>query len=142
MSNRGNPVEGDDDENGPAQTEDQLGHRILRKPRAREAQSFALYNRDEEFAADLIHLARNCLFQALSKRKGSVLSLPTTSAPTSTPSNRVYPALHSPLSTYSLFLSRASYQSQTVRFIGGLLSLSSPLLPRPALVLDYIPFVR
>ncbi|KAF9509492.1 hypothetical protein BS47DRAFT_149415 [Hydnum rufescens UP504] len=105
-----------------------LGHTILHKPAPREtAPTVPFYARDEEIALEIVRAAH---------RRGALYPLATCSQQDS------FSTSPGCFDSIRLFDDRAQHQSRVLKFIEGLVQLSSPLLPRPEIFVDYIPYVR
>ena len=104
--------------------DDMVGHDIVRKPLYREnACVIPHYSREDDMAIEVIARSREVF-----------LSHPLTTDQSQDTSNTAF-------SSSRLFADRAAYQAKALLFLERLLAASSPLLPRSAIFLDYVPWV-
>jgi hypothetical protein len=103
--------------------DDEIGHKLLLNPswECHRPEMLQFYNQDELISRSLVQRSR----QSLVARVGAVPVMKATSA----------------LQARALFRSHVAYQSRLVRAL-GIIPLSAPLLPRPAIFLDYLPWIR
>ncbi|KDQ21020.1 hypothetical protein BOTBODRAFT_27035 [Botryobasidium botryosum FD-172 SS1] len=108
--------------------DDELGYCGLLKPAPDEFRcGLAFYNSDDEMALEAAYMARRVYEetglggQVQASMDGSALV---------------------PFSTRTLYERRRAYQFQVVQFLDPHIAIDSPLLPRPAQVLDYVPYIR
>lgn len=125
-------------EDGP---DDEIGYRNLCKPPSADLQmvgGLSFYSRDEEIALEAVAVARGNLeakgLGAYYRRtatcqanNGDSLSVPA--FPVSWAFNRLAEA-------------RADHQRRLVAFVDEVVGIDVPLLPRPAMMLDYVPYIQ
>lgn len=139
-----------------ASADDELGYTLLAKPREKEeAVGVAWVERDECMAQEVVYCARRQLENGgLGKRlRRSLHNTPTDVDMTAQGTAQERGNFRTdPLSTFDegwrfnarrLALARAAFQT---RVVGGLdevpVVLSGPLLPRPGMTVDYLPWIR
>lgn len=107
--------------------DDTVGHHIVRKPQYREsARVLPRFSCENDMAIEVIARSRRLL---LPRAPGNHLMDTSLTFPDAA------------FSGSRLFADRAAYQAKTLLFLEQLLAASSPLLPRPAIFLDYVPWI-
>jgi len=108
--------------------DDELGYCALLKPAPNEFRcGLAFYNSDEEIALEAAYMTRRVYEE--------------TEISAQVQANVDKSALV-PFNTRTLYERRRAYQFQIVQFLDPHVTIDSPLLPRPAQVLDYVPYIR
>jgi len=100
--------------------DDEVGYLHLQKPDVELSSGPAFYQKDEEMAVETLFLARQHLKEMDVSGFGGGWGL----------------------EGKRLFEARASYQQGIVQFLDEMISLSTPLLPRPAAVMDYLAYIQ
>ncbi|KAG8973815.1 hypothetical protein FRC05_008234 [Tulasnella sp. 425] len=121
-------------EDGP---DDEIGHRILRKWPTSELDASTFYAKDEEIALESLVMARGYLEPkglGTFYRRGTCREL----------DNEVDgDKLGRPFDCEWLYKARADHQRLLVGFLDEVLRTPDvPLLPRPAMILDYVPYIQ
>lgn len=128
-----------------ARPDENLGHHSLSKPRYRdEAPVVPAYSAEADFVVEILNRSRLLHISAVTRDERTSSASNHPSDPTTPIANIPGDAFHKQddyFSTTKLFADRASYQADTLQFLEVLLTLSSPLFPRPAIFLDYVPWV-
>jgi len=105
-----------------------VGHHIVRKPLYREnACVIPHYSREDDMAIEVVARSRQLFLShplSTDQSQDTSLLLPDTA-----------------FSGSRLFVDRAAYQAKALLFLEQLLAASSPLLPRSAIFLDYVPWI-
>jgi hypothetical protein len=104
--------------------DDMVGHHVMRKPQYREnACVLPHYSSEDGMAIEVIARSRRLFLH----------HMPSDQAKDTFPD--------AAFSTSRLFTDRAAYQAKALLFLEQLLVASSPLLPRAAIFLDYVPWI-
>ncbi|KAG8926549.1 hypothetical protein FRC00_002804 [Tulasnella sp. 408] len=119
--------------------DDEIGHRILRKWPSSEDDAGTFYAKDEEITLESLAVARGYLQQkglGAFYRRGTCREL----------DNEVHSDKLLSRTSFDcewLYKARADHQRLLVGFLDELLVTPDvPLLPRPAMILDYVPYVQ
>lgn len=121
--------------------DDTLGHQTLRKPRYRDNSSVVpTYSYEDQIVVEIAERSRFANINPTEQNTAPSSAPPKPTEETVAASDSPYP-FRDYFSTTRLFADRASFQSQTLQFMEIFLTLSSPLFPRPAIFLEYVPWV-
>lgn len=119
--------------------DDEIGHRILRKWPSSEDDASTFYAKDEEITLESLGVARGYLQQkglGAFYRRGTCRELDDDDKLQARTSSV-------PFDCEWLYKARADHQRLLVGFLDEVLVTPDvPLLPRPAMILDYVPYVQ
>ncbi|KIO32882.1 hypothetical protein M407DRAFT_96596 [Tulasnella calospora MUT 4182] len=122
--------------------DDEIGHRILRKWPSSEVDASTFYAKDEEITLESLVVARGYLEEkglGAFYRRGTCRELDN-----EVDSDKLLGRTSSvPFDCEWLYKARADHQRLLVGFLDEVLQTPDvPLLPRPAMILDYVPYVQ
>ncbi|KAG8931589.1 hypothetical protein FRC01_001094 [Tulasnella sp. 417] len=122
--------------------DDEIGHRILRKWPSSEVDASTFYAKDEEITLESLVMARGYLEKkglGAFYRRGTCRELDNEVDSDKLPDR----PSSVPFDCEWLYKARADHQRMLVGFLDEVLETPDvPLLPRPAMILDYVPYVQ